>query len=241
MMIETTAPPVPRTFDRRLYAITAVAFSLIVLAGFSPTYYLKALFGTPPLATGLVHVHGALMTTWVALFATQVWLVSAKQIRVHQRLGYAAIGLAALIIVTGLPVAVHAAKYGTGAKPDAFTPLQFLVVPVTDLVEFALLFAAAVYFRRRPREHKSLMFLTVVNFLPPALGRIPPRTAAVAIAIPIAATLLALGLDTWRQGRVNRVFLVASILVIAALPGRILIMKTPAWMAIATWLTNLAG
>ena len=48
-------------------------------------------------------MHGVLMTAWVALFAAQVWLISARRVRVHQRLGYAGIGLAALIVVVVLP------------------------------------------------------------------------------------------------------------------------------------------
>lgn len=78
-----------RLFDRRLFRTAAVAFPLIVLAGFARTYYAGSLFGAPPLPSGLVHIHGLLMTGWVALFITQVVLISSKQIRLHQRLGYA--------------------------------------------------------------------------------------------------------------------------------------------------------
>jgi hypothetical protein len=38
---------------------------------------------------------------------------------------------------------------------------------------FVLLFVAAIFYRRRPAMHKRLMLLTAVNFLPPALDRIP--------------------------------------------------------------------
>ena len=58
--------------DRYVYAALAAVFALVVLAGFARTYYLKVLFGTPPLPSTLVHVHGLVMTSWVILFAVQV-------------------------------------------------------------------------------------------------------------------------------------------------------------------------
>ena len=83
-----------RLFDRRLYFAIAILFPAVVLLGFARTYYLKGLFATPPLPSGLVHLHGLVMTTWVVLFVVQVRLISTKRIRLHQKLGYASIALA---------------------------------------------------------------------------------------------------------------------------------------------------
>lgn len=79
------------------------------------------------------------MTVWVGLFVTQVALVSATRIRLHQRLGYGAMGLAVLIIATGLPTALRAAKYRSASTPRGIPPLSFLIVPMFDLVVFTLL------------------------------------------------------------------------------------------------------
>ena len=98
-----------RAFERRLYRAAALLFALIVVSGFARTYYLKALFAAPPL-TALVHLHGLLMTAWVAVFATQVWLISTTRVRVHQRLGYASIALAAAVFFVGVRTALHAAR-----------------------------------------------------------------------------------------------------------------------------------
>src|SRR6187401_1873568 len=106
-----------RLFDRRLFAAAAIAFPLIVLAGFGRTYYVRGFFNAPPLPSGLVHLHGLLMSAWVVLFVTQVYLISSKEIRLHQRLGYGGVALGALIIATGLPTALRAAKYGSASSP----------------------------------------------------------------------------------------------------------------------------
>ena len=232
-----------RLFDRRLYMAVAIAFPLIVVAGFARTYYLRGLFDVPPLPSGVVHLHGLLMTSWVALFGTQVWLISSKRIRLHQRLGYAGIGLAALIIVVGLVTALRAAKYGSASSPPGIPPLAFLLVPSFDLVMFAVLFGGAVYYRKKPAEHKRLMLLTAINFLPPAVARIPiaPLQAAGPLwffGFPTALALLCLGLDRSRHGRLNRVFLAGMLLLLASYPVRLLLMGTDAWMQLASWLTS---
>lgn len=229
-----------RNFDRRFFGIAAVAFPLIVLIGFAPTYYLKPYFGGPSLPSLMVHVHGLLMTAWVALFATQVWLISSRRVRVHQRLGYAGIGLAVLVVMVGLVTALRAGKFGSPATPPGIPVLVFMAVPLFDLVMFSLLFGGAVYYRKQPAAHKSLMLLTAINFLPPAIGRIP--IAALQnlgplwfFGFPTVLILACLIIDWRRRGHLNRVFLVGGCLLIASYPVRLAVMGTEAWMRFATW------
>jgi hypothetical protein len=232
-----------RVFDRRLFLAAAIAFPIIVLAGFGRTYYFMRLFDAPPLPSALVHAHGLLMTAWVALFATQVWLISSKRVRLHQRIGYTGIGLALLIIAVGFVTAVRAAKYGSTSAPPNVSPEQFLIVPLFDLLMFALLFGGAVYYRRRPAAHKRLMLLTAINFLPPAVARIP--IAALQglgplwfFGFPTILTLLCVGLDWWRNGKASAVFLSGAILLIASYVVRLAVMGTGPWLLIARWLTG---
>jgi hypothetical protein len=232
-----------RLFDRRLYLAAAILFPLLVIAGFARTYYLKGLFGTPPLPSSIVHLHGLVMSAWVVLFVVQVRFISLKQIRLHQRLGYAGIALGALIIATGLPTALRAAKYGSTSTPPDVPPLSFLLIPVFDLVMFVLLFGAAVFYRRRSAEHKRLMLLTAINFIPPAIARIPiPSLQALGplwfFGFPTVLALLCIGLDARRYGQLNMVFLAGTLLLIGSYLARLALMTTGAWLTIATWLTS---
>jgi hypothetical protein len=232
-----------RSFDRRFFAFTAIGFVLLVLAGFARTYYLKAYFGGPPLPSLLVHVHGLLMTAWVTLFATQVWLISSRQIRIHQRLGYAGVGLAVLIVAAGLVTAMRAGKYGSPSMPPNIPSQAFMAIPLFDLLMFSMLFGAAVYFRKRPAAHKSLMLLTAINFVPPAIARIP-ITALQGLGplwffgFPTVLMLVCLAIDWRRRGQVNTVFLAGSLLLIASFPIRLALMGTAGWMQFAVWLTS---
>ena len=233
-----------RQFDRRLFLIAAVLFPLIVFAGFARTYYLRGFFQVPPLPSNIVHVHGLVMTMWVAVFVIQVRLIAAKQVQLHKQLGYASIGLAALIIATGLPTAMRAAKYGSTSTPPDVPPLSFMLIPVMDLVMFAMFFGAAIIYRRRAADHKRLMLLTAINFIPPAIARIPiPALQALGplwfFGFPTALALLCVVLDARRQGRVNRIFVLGTVLLLVSYVARIALMGTQAWINVATWLTTL--
>ena len=232
-----------RLFDRRLFLAAAIVFPLLVLAGFGRTYYLMRLFDVPPLPSMVVHAHGLLMTAWVALFGTQVWFISSRRVRLHQRLGYGGIGLAVLIVAVGFVVALRSAKFGSASTPPGIDPHAFMIVPIFDLLMFALLFGGAVYYRKRPAEHKRLMLLTAVNFLPPAIARIPVASLQAFgplwfFGLPAFLALLCLALDTRRYGRVNRVFAAGVVLLLASYIVRLAIMTSGPWLSASRWLTS---
>lgn len=230
-----------RTFDRRVFAVAATAFPLLVIAGFGRTYYLSGFFDAPPLPSAVVHIHALLMSAWVGLFVAQVWLVESKRVWLHRRLGLAAAGLAIFIVVTGAVTALRAAKFGSGSTPPGIPPLAFLIVPSTDLVMFVILFGGALYYRRQPAIHKRLMLLTVINFLPPALARMPIASLRALgplwfFGLPTALMVVWLALDVRRCG-LNKVALVGMLLLIASYPLRLAILGSDTWMQVAAWLT----
>lgn len=233
----------PRAATRRFFAAVAVAFPLIILAGFARTYYLKPFFDAPPVSSLLVHLHGLLMTLWIALFATQVFLISSRRVKVHQKLGIAGVALGALIVPVGLFTAVAAAKYGSPSTPPGFPPLAFMAVPFFDIIVFTVLLAGVVYYRKQPANHKRLVLLTVLNFLPPALGRIPLAPVQTLgplffFGLPDLIAIIFLVVDTWKNGKLNKVYLAGTLLLIASHPLRMIISGTDAWMGFAAWITG---
>jgi hypothetical protein len=231
-----------RHAERRFFVLVAAMFPLVVLAGFGRTYYLKSFFASRPVPSMLVHLHGLLMTLWIALFVVQVALISSRRVKTHQRLGIFGGVLAAIMIPVGVLTGIAAVKYGSPSNPPGIPPLVFMVVPFTDMVVFALLLGAALYYRRRPAEHKRLILLTVLNFLPPAIGRLPVGIIAAAgplafFGIPDLLAITFLIADTRQNGRVNRAFLWGTILLVASHPLRLLLGGTALWMRFATWVT----
>jgi hypothetical protein len=235
-----------RRSDRRLFALVAIAFPLIMLVGFARTYYLKFAFGDPPVPSLLVHVHGLLMTAWIAYFITQVWLIRGKRHKVHMRSGMIGIALAAAMIVVGFFTAAAAAKHTPAAGAADIPPLSFMAIPMFDLVMFAGLFGAAIYYRKQPANHKRLMLLTVLNFLPPSLGRFPVDSVQALgplffFGVPAILAVVLLIFDTRSNGKLNRPFLIGAIAMIASYPLRIAFSGTDVWLSFATWVTGWAA
>jgi hypothetical protein len=232
-----------RAFERKFFLAVAILFPVTVLIGFAPTYYLKGLFNSPPVPRAIVHIHGLVMAAWVGLFFAQVYFIRSTRIRIHQRLGYLAIALGIAIIISGFLTAIAAAKYGSSSTPPGIQPLEFLVVPFFDMVVFAVLFAGAIYYRRNAPNHKRLMLLTVINFLPPAIARFPlGLTASFGplwfFGVPDLLTIIFVIVDTWRNKKLNKVFLVGAILLVASHWLRLAFASSNAWLSFATWLTS---
>lgn len=232
-----------RAFERSFFLAIAIVFPLIVLIGFGPTYYLKPLFPSPPIPRAVIHLHGLLMTAWVVLFILQVFLIRTTKIKVHQRLGLLSIILGLAIIPTGLVTAVLAAKYGAVSTPPGADRLEFMIVPFFDMIVFPALFGAALYYRRNAANHKRLMLLTVINFIPAALARFPlGLTEAYGpfwfFGVPDLLAVIFLIVDTWRNRKLNVAFLVGTIFLIVMQWVRLPLSTTPAWHSFAAWVTG---
>ncbi len=240
MAMNPTIQTTPK--NRRLYVWFVALIPIIVLAGFGRTYYLKGFFGNPPLPNLLVHLHGLVMTSWVVLFIVQVSLVATGRTRTHQRLGVLGAVLAGAIVIVGTMTGIDAAARGSSPGPPA---LQFLVVPLGDILIFAILVGTALYFRRRRLDiHKRLMLLAAVNLLAPAIARIPVNFIAtggplVFYGLTDLCLVAVVVFDTIRNRRLHPVFLWGSILVIASQPLRFMLAGTDLWLRFATTLVGL--
>jgi uncharacterized membrane protein YozB (DUF420 family) len=217
----------------------------VILLGFARTYYLKEFFGTPPLPW-LVHLHGALMTAWLALFAAQTTLVEKGRTDIHRRLGVAGALLAAAIVLVGPMVAVYAVRSGhstAGAATPTGNPLAFMVVPFGDIAVFAILVGAALFYRRRPQLHKRLMLVAVIAILPPGVARWPfhflPRSPLLFFGFPDLVLIGCILYDFVKTRRLSPAFLWGGLLLIASHPLRLMFSGTAAWMSFAHWITGV--
>ena len=127
--------------------------------------------------------------------------------------------------------------------PPNMSSQAFMAIPIFDLLLFSMLFGGAVYFRKRPAAHKSLMLLTAINFLPPAIARIPIAPLQNLgplwfFGFPTALILVCLVIDWRRRRQLNTVFLAGAVLLIASYPVRMVLMGSAAWMQFALWLTS---
>jgi hypothetical protein len=227
-----------RPTDRNLYLAAAVLFPLLVLLGYSRTYYLRAFFDVAPLANSLVYIHGAVMSLWVVYFTAQIALIRTKNIKLHMSLGLAGIVLAALVIVVGMATAYDSHIVRQSAPPG-MNPYTFFIVPLSDLFLFILFFTGAIIYRKRPTEHKSLMLLTAINFLPAPLGRMPlvPEKYFIlfVFGVPALIAIICLVWLTVKQRKLNRIFALAVLLFVISQPLKMMIGFSEGWIRLVGW------
>lgn len=240
--IATTAPQPhrsPATSDRRFFLAMSVAIALVVFAGFAPTYYLRGYYHADPLPS-VFAVHGAVFSAWVVLFVVQAALVSARRTDIHRKLGVLAAVLAPLMLVVGFQAAVAAARRGF-STPGLPPPLVFLAVPMFDLVVFAALVGAALWFRRNPAMHKRLMLLAMLSVITAAIARLPgvlPYGPPAFFGLTDLFLLAGIAWDKWTRGRVHPAYVWGGLFLVLSQPLRLVVSGTDMWMRIATWLTS---
>lgn len=229
---------VARRREQRFFLGMAAAVALTAFVGFAPTYYLKGLFGAPPLSP-LVHLHGLLSTLWVLLYFSQTSLVATGHTRIHRRLGLVGAILAVLLLGVGYPTALEAARRGF-TPPGGPPPLVFLAVPLGTLVAFLVLLGLGLSFRGRSPIHKRLMLLATIALLAPALARIGLQVGLPGPAFPLGGTIAFVAsawlYDRSAHGRVHTAFLWGGLLLVLSIPLRFLLGRTAEWQAFALWL-----
>ena len=224
---------------RNLYVCAALVAILIVFAGFAHTFYLKLAFGTPALSL-LLHVHGLVMSSWFVLFLVQAWLVSSGNVRLHRKLGMFGACLAVLLIVFGCTVAIHAAR--TGHTPPGVSPLAFLIIPLGDMLVFAILIGCALGLRRRSDFHKRLMLLASLSLLTAPITRIPIdflyHKIVTDFSLTVLVVLACVAWDTIRNRRLHPAFGWGASLIVVSWPLRLAAARTQAWQDVAAFLTQ---
>ena len=231
-----------RRRERWFYLAMSIAAVLTVFGGFAPTYYLRPYFNTAPLMP-LLHLHGIVFTSWLALFLVQTTLVAAHRTDIHRRLGILGGVIASFMIVIGPTTAVIRASQGATPVPGV-SPLSFLAIPLGDMFVFAVLVLAGFYYRRRPDVHKRLMLLATIAILDAAIARLPFEIMKAGppafFGITDGFILLCVLYDLVTLKRVHRATVLAGLFIIASQPLRLLLGGTHVWLAFAGWLTHFA-
>jgi len=199
-----------------LYVGLAVLSAVIAVVGFWPTYFGMLFTGVVDKAP-IIHLHAAVYVGWLAIFLTQAVLAATGRIAAHMALGRFAIGYGVLVIVIGLLTAF--ARFAVRVRAGEVVAAQAqLLGPLLDMLVFAPLFAAAIYYRRKPELHKRLMIVATTALLIAAVGRMPflgtPRNLLLLHLIWTAPILLAMAHDFWRQRRVHPIYLLGLVVLV---------------------------
>jgi uncharacterized membrane protein len=237
--------PANHPWDRNFFLLYVGLAWLGILMGFIPdiAHHVSSHARPFPL---IVHFHAAVFMGWLALFSVQVLLIRTKRWQIHRKLGFAMLGVAAVMMVLG-PATALIADHGEIGTPDADP--AFLSIQFTDIIAFVGLLSAAVIFRNTAPVHKRLVLMATIYItdagfarwlggpIGNALGQ--SHFSMWAAAYSCTATLiLGIGLyDLITRKRLHPAYLVGLAWVAAMQFTSISLYFTPAWGKLAaSWI-----
>ena len=229
--------------EHRFFTRMALAILATVLVGFSRSFFLRPLFPEWQSPTeNIFYVHGALFTAWIVLFVLQASLVASGRAELHRKIGPLGAALALAMVVVGTFGALVAAGRATGFVGIPIPPLQFLAIPIFDMILFAAFVWLAIAKRRDSQSHKRWMLLATLNLITAAVARWPGVNPLGPLAFFGLTDLFIVALGVWdfrSRGRLHPVTLWGGLLIIASQPLRLAVSGTDGWLAFARWATGL--
>jgi len=231
-----------RRFDDLFFSAMALLILTTVFVGFARTYFLAGIFRAP-LPSLIVHIHGAVFSSWILFLIAQISLVSAGRVDLHRRLGLAGFGLASLMVILGVLAATNSMARGFTPPGFPFGALTFYAIPIIEMVGFATLIYFAYRARFYPAAHKRLILIATILLLFPAIDRIRAMDAAKPFFTSIFVYIFLLILityDFWSLGKVHRATIWASAFVVIVTQAGVPIGNTAVWHEFAGWVRTLS-
>src|SRR6202051_2335820 len=159
-----------RQYDHVFFSTMAVLLLVSVFLGFAGSYYLAGMFHAP-LPSAIVHVHGAIFSSWILFLLAQTTLVASGRTDIHRRIGIAGFLLACLMVVVGVWAATN--SLGRSSGPTGIDPKTFYIIPMTDMLIFGVLVFFAYRARFDSAAHKRIIIVATVALLIAAIARWP--------------------------------------------------------------------
>ena len=214
-----------------------------VFVGFARTYFLAGVFRAP-LPNLLIHIHGAVFSSWILLLIAQTALVSAGRVDIHRRLGLVGFGLACLMVTLGVLAASNSLARNFSPPGSGFDPRTFYAIPIGDMLIFATLVFFAYRARFNPAAHKRLILIATISLMDAPTGR-PPFTVITGrpffdSTFVVIFVLLLVAYDLWSTRKVHRATIWAGLFVVIAEQLRVPFGNTTGWHSFATWAQTLA-
>jgi hypothetical protein len=235
--------------DRLFYVGMAAWFILVAAIGFAPSS-VAILSGAVPTPRPIVHVHAALMASWLVLLLVQTSLMATGRRALHQFVGGISFVLAPLMLVMMLSLTFGLYYVLFTAGPEALgppPPLELaaqrvafsLFVQGRAAVLFTIFYAWAVLARRTaPETHKRMMLLATFAVIDAALGRMswlpgysnaPDQSYTIIHFYQLLLLAPAIVYDVMRFGRVHKAYLIGIGLFLPFVIATHVLWTLPAW------------
>ena len=218
----------------------ASIFIIFILAGVQWGFYKSYTSEFPNFIdkTPIIHIHGALLMTWLLLLIVQPILIKTGRIQLHRTIGKVSWVLGPLIIVFLFLVTRGGYWRGVGKIPE-HENLTFIVLDSRGLISFAIFWALAMLYRKTPASHMRYMIATGILAIGPGVARglVHSFDTDFGLAITITDSIdLAivgslLGYDIYKKKNYKPYLVVFTVLLIGAILWQL--RDTEAWQSIA--------
>lgn len=157
---------------QKVYRNTSVFIFLILIAvqwGFYQTY--TSQFPHFKDATVLIHIHGALLMTWMLLLIVQPLLIQSGRANLHRTIGKVSWVLGPLIVISLFLIGRGGYIRGIEAKVSEHEMLSFIVLDMRGFLSFAIFWSLAMITRKSSDSHMRYMIATGILAIGPGMGR----------------------------------------------------------------------
>ena len=201
----STTKKIRRFLSRYFYFCASAVMAGLAVWGFSHTVDARLLHAAPPRPL-LLWFHATVFSAWIGLFIAQSALVRAHKVSIHRALGWFGAALAATMVVSGFVVSVVMLRFDITVL-HMKTVASFLSIVWCDMIIFGTCMALAIYFRKRPENHRRLVFLASCQLMQAAFVRFH-YLGAHDLFYPAVDVLIVAGIvrDLVVDRRVNKVY-----------------------------------
>lgn len=229
---------------RLFFVVMASAVIVAVFAGFAPTFYLRGAFTQDRPMSFLLHIHGIVFSAWVTIFLFQTVLIASGSRRLHQRLGWVAVGIAATMVLLVVAAVTEQLRRVGGFPP----PPLALALSAFDIIVFATLVGAAIYYRNRSDWHKRLMLSATILLLGAPMFRFVIHFVGITnmSQVGIVSTLLVdafflpcVAYDLVTRRRIHPAYFVALALIVLDQVAQVRVVSWPPWINLSMALQRL--
>lgn len=234
-LVATERSAFVRFLDRYFYFSMSLLIAAVVVFGFSHTID-RNLIHPSPIPPFILNIHAVVFPGWVLFFILQSGLVRSHNVRLHRTLGWFGVALGVTIVVVGFLTAQRMDRFYIAHHNGPFNMPAFLILQLTDLTLFAVAFALAIYWRRRPEFHRRAMLVASCVLTDAGFGRFPHMPLVWSPAGVAFLILLGAVRDFIVNRRVHKVYLYALPLYIV-----IQIFAVQTFTHAAHWWVRIAG
>ncbi|HEY4064411.1 MAG TPA: hypothetical protein VGM30_21040 [Puia sp.] len=179
---------------KKLYYNSGYFF--LILFAFVLTGFYKTYFGLFPVfdksTTWLVHIHAALLVSWVILLIVQPLLIRYKKTKLHKQIGKLTYVLVPFIVCSMIGMILKILTE-IPDNPSLFLIFANIKFALFDCILFVTFYSLAVIRRKNFQQHGAFMIATGLVFINPSLSRL--LFFLVHLSFPVAEIIAVLFID----------------------------------------------